>query len=219
MSTSAGYPTNLRMDNDDDHFGGLLYMPHYYDFFCEQNKPYKSFNKRILKKAFKIRSYEAQEFKCPMLYGEFGFPSTAKGYLSGMKDFLSLADKHRASWCYWSYDKTVHNDRGFLNKDGSIASNGFLLELVRIYPQKIAGMNPEFRFDGQTFNMSWECDVGAYTSLPEPTEIYVPSAWEIALGTGGGACRVGNKVVVEPDPKNNRQWIKIVVTNRNGFPQ
>jgi len=218
MSTSAGYPSNLRMDNEDENFRGLLYMPHYYDFLCEQDKPYKSFNKNVMKRAFNIRSYEAQEFKCPMLYGEFGFPTGARGYMSAFKDFLYLADKHRVSWSYWSYDKTIHNDRGFLNEDGTVAQNGFLLMLVRIYPQRVGGENPHWTFDGKTFEMEWECDVGSYTSLPEPTEIFVPEVWEIEAFSTGPYCRIGNKVICEPNPMSKDQWVKIVVKNRKGFP-
>lgn len=218
MSTSAGYPTNLRMKKAKSNFSGLVYMPHYYDFFCEQDKPYKRFNKLVVKRAFNIRSYEAQVFKCPVVYGEFGFPSSAKGYLSGMKDFMSLADRHRASWCYWSYDKLIHNDRGFLNDDGSVAKNGFLLELVRIYPQKIFGVNPKFKFDGKTFEMEWEFDTPTSVPLPKPAEIYVPAAWDVEIESLGPACRAGNKVFVEPYTPSKRQWVKIILKDRNGFP-
>lgn len=213
MSTSAGYASNVRVNND--RFKGFVYMPHYYDFFCEQGKPYKWFNKQVMKRGMNIRSYEAQEFECPMIYGEFGFPIGAKDYLKAFSDFLLLSDRHSVGWCYWSYDKLIHNDRGLLNEDGTPAANGILSKLVRIYPQRIVGHKIPYKFDGDVFTMSWKSPNGFHPGL---IEIFVPAAWEVIIDTDNPCRRSGNKVFVTPYPEGCKNKVKITVKNRNGFP-
>lgn len=217
MSTSAGYPTNIRLKNDSP---GFLYMPHYYDFFCEQNKPYKWFNRQVLKRSMNIRSYEAQEFKCPVIIGEFGFPTGAKNYLKALDDFFELADKHRIGWAYWSYDKIIHNDRGFLNEDGTPADNKFLSKLVRIYPQFIQGRNEKYQFVNDVFTMTWDYNPSDYTApISAPTQIYVPSSWDVIIETDNTFSKNDNKILVEHSMNSNTNKIIITVVNRNGFPQ
>jgi endoglycosylceramidase len=219
MSTSAGYPSNLRMKNFYENFFGLLYMPHYYDFFCEQNKPYKWFNRQVMKRGMNIRSFEAQEFECPMIIGEFSFPPTSEGNLKALNDFLRLADKHRVGWTYWSFDKACHNDRALINDDGTVAKNGFLKSLVRIYPQRIAGTNHKYDFDGTVFRMTWDYDASSYISpISGTTEVFVPRSWDVLVDTKNPYCRVGNKILVEPLLGQKWQTVRISVLNRNGFP-
>jgi len=212
MSTSAGYPTNLRMDNE--RFIGAVYMPHYYDFFCEQGKPYGWFNKIAMKRALNIRCSEAQEFKCPMIFGEFRFPVVSKNYREAFSDFYQLCDEHSVGWTYWSYDKLVHNDRGLINDDGTPASNSILFDLVRIYPKRIVGEGARYGFDGNVFTMSWKStgDCGL-------VEIYVPAAWDVVIETENPYRVSGDTLFVTSYPKGCKNKVTVTVKSKNGFPQ
>jgi len=211
MSTSAGYPTNLEaLPWRPEAYQRVAYLPHYYDFFCEQNKPYERFNRYVMQRAFNIRLAEAQEFKCPIIFGEFGFPSQAKNYLQAMDDFLELADEHSVGWAYWSYDKTIHNDRGLILEDGT--PTPFLKSLVRIYPQRIPSKDAHFKFSQDVFTMCYK----AKDSLP--AEIYVPAEWDVMIDTQGTFQREGTKVILEKKPRSCEQTVRISVLSRNGFP-
>jgi endoglycosylceramidase len=209
MSTSAGIPTNMSFS------GSGVYMPHYYDFFCEMEKPYKLFNKLVMRRSMNIKAYEGQEFKSPVIYGEFGFPYQAKGYCRAFEDFISLADKHAAGWAYWSYDKETHNDRGCLDASG--APTVFLEMLVRIYPQKIAGDNPEYSFDGKKFRFSW--DPNEVSDYNTPTEVYIPEPWKVDIKCTCGHVREKGILSLYPGTSKKRQSLEVEVRQRCGFPR
>lgn len=219
MSTSAGYPTNLRVNNwKGTHFCGLVYMPHYYDFFCEQRKPYRWFNRQVMKRGMNIRSSEAEEFESPMLYGEFGFPLAVKNCKKAYQNFLDLADKHTVGWCHWAYDKNIHSEYGLITEGGKPTE--YLGLLVRIYPQRIGGTNAKYSFKKDVFKMTWDYKDSDWISpINNPTEVYVPESWEVEIESDCPFARTDTKVLFDHRSNGKRKHnVKITVKNRNGFP-
>ena len=199
MSTSTGIPTNLTFKPRLN----CVLSPHYYDYWCETNEPYKAFNKWWMKRAFEIKVREAQKYQTPLLYGEFGFPSNAPGYLDGMEDFLNLADKYAVGWTYWSYDITPHNDRGFLNADKS--GNDFLKKLVRIYPQRIAGDNPTYSMKDGKFSLYYD-----KTGASGNTEIFIPNMVFFEVEQSTGTCTYDtttSRLLVENGPGKSQYTV------------
>lgn len=214
MSTSAGYPTNMRKPIwYGDPRMTIGYMPHYYDFFCEQGKKYTWFNKLCMKRGMNIRSAEAQEFSTPMIIGEFGFPGSSKGHIEALDDFLALADRHSASWAYYSFDQPFCSDRPLLDENGN--PTVFLAHLVRIYPMRINGLDVRYCFNDDVFTMTWKNAIGPNFT---ESEIFVPEEWEVEITADGGYRREGRRVFVDCAGPGNPHKVTIRVLNRNGFP-
>lgn len=162
IQTSAGLPTGLRVKGN----GRIVYFPHYYDRLVHDGDNYDELNYKILEKSMKIKVLEAQRFKSPLLIGEWGMRHH-KGYLTFLRDFCDLCDKYAVGWAYWSYDKEEHNHYGIVDNDKKERPQ--MEELVRVYPQKIAGRNPRFEINGNKFTLTYIAhNCGA------PTEIFIP---------------------------------------------
>ncbi|MCX5759653.1 MAG: hypothetical protein NTU83_14345 [Candidatus Hydrogenedentes bacterium] len=110
---------------------------------------------------------DAQHFRTPMLYGEFGIAATTKGYREYLADFLDLLDKYHMNWTYYSYDKTSAESFGVLDDAGGEKEN--LNVLVRVYPQRIAGDEPVFQRKDRQFDLTY-----AANGSTAPTVVFVP---------------------------------------------
>lgn len=172
--TSTGAPTNL----DSKLFGTRnVHMPHYYPPFCHNKGNYNWFNRLLAKTAFRSKTVEARKLNSPALIGEIGISTTVKDYMSFVRDMVEAADKHKINWLWYCYDKEVYSGQGLIDNNGN--EREYLEELVRIYPQRIAGSNPKWYIKNNTF--CFECDYDATVS--GTTEIFVPAKYKYEIKT------------------------------------
>lgn len=161
IQTSTGLPTALNFTPQKS----AIYCPHYYDPFCHENRPYKSENQRLMARAIAIKAKEAQDFSIPVIFGEWGIPITVENYNQYITDFLDYTDDYCIGWSYFSYD--AGSPMAILDEAGGTRVS--LTLLSRVYPQKIAGINPVYAIKDTVFNLSYEkIDTRA------PTEIFIP---------------------------------------------
>ncbi|MBN1345083.1 MAG: cellulase family glycosylhydrolase [Phycisphaerae bacterium] len=161
--TSAGLPTQLRLEPDD----ACVYAPHYYDPVCHEGGPYSPMSRRLMQSAIRVKVAEALRFGTPMVFTEFGLPAVVVGRRDYLRDFLGLMNRYHLGWTYWSYDRQQHCSFGVLDNDGS--PNDRLDCLVMVYAQRIAGRNPEMSWGDGSFELSYEP-----TACEAPTVVFVP---------------------------------------------
>jgi endoglycosylceramidase len=173
MYTSAGIPSDLRFTPNKNwvsviNNSSAVYCPHYYDALIHEGASYKSLNKAIMKRSMVIKQAEAQRYDAPLLIGEFGISSSVTGHAQYLKDFVELANTNLVGWCYYTYDKKSSDDFGLLNNDGT--PTDLLGAIQCVYPQRIAGKNPEIEISANNFCLDYETD----TAISGPTEIFIP---------------------------------------------
>jgi len=197
MSTSAGLPTCLKFYPETK----AVYYPHYYDLIVDAKKPYGEISKVIMNKVVPTKVAEAQKFRVPIMFGEFGMSSADTGSFNFdyLKDLLNLFDQHSAGWTYWSFDPNMYNDYGIVDDNGN--DKPVLGVLVRIYPQKIAGMNPKWACGDHEFVLE-------YGSLQKDgiTELFIPKNMQIAVETEGTWAQDGQKLIY----KNTEHYSQII---------
>jgi len=162
---STGIPS-LLIKNVYTHWRNFI--PHYYPPFCHDIGTYNIIDKWLMKLAIKSKAREAQIIKSPFIIGEFGLSASIKNKVNSINDFSNLADKYHMSWLWWSYDKEEHSAYGLLDTNGN--PNATMKELTRAYPQKIAGLNPVFHNNKNTFYIEYTCDTSSIFS----TDIFIP---------------------------------------------
>jgi endoglycosylceramidase len=177
MSTSTGIPSCLKFEAS----AGTVYSPHYYDMFVDAQKPYGSANYEVMKKAIAVKVREAQEFKSPILYGEFG---ATPNYLDYLKDLLNEFDRYSVGWTYYSYDLPQHSAFAFIDENKNPRQT--LSVLVRVYPMKIAGNKPVYNTSSNQFLLSYE-----KIETNQPTVIFIPEGLTITVETAGKYERSG----------------------------
>jgi endoglycosylceramidase len=164
MFTSAGLSTGLKFAPPPD----CGYAPHYYDPLCHEGVPYTCVAKFWMKVTVWQRLQDARRLGMPILFGEFGVDSSKEGHLDLLGDFLDLADAHRMSWAYYSYDKASHETFSITDDDGNEKPQ--LTRLVCVYAQRIAGERPEFQFGKTSFGLAYDS-----IDTPAPTIVFVPA--------------------------------------------
>ena len=167
MFTSAGVPTRLTFQPG----ANCVYAPHYYDPLCHEGAPYTLWARLWMNLIVKSRVKDAQRFRTPMCFGEFGIGQNVDGYLRYLSDFLGLMDRYHISWIYYSYDKSSDEAFGVLQNPET--ENPQMTKLVRLYPQRIAGRNPVIRYRERCFDLSYDpVDTSA------PTVVFIPRSFE-----------------------------------------
>lgn len=164
MSNSAGIKTYLKFRPDSL----CVYAPHYYNLICESYKPYNPGNGKQIRDALEMKACEARNFGVPMLIGEFGISQRSDRYYGYLQDFCDAADSFGASWTYWAYDKMQYSGFGLLNDDGTPSRQA--LAVRRVYPQRIAGDNPTWWYNGKMMTLEYDAK-----GLGVPTVIFIPS--------------------------------------------
>jgi len=110
------------------------------------------------------------------MVGEFGLDETKPGALDFLTETLNMFDKIASGWTYWSYDR---GSWGVLSNEGEEMKKADVLE--RPYPQKVAGTQPDYRWNlnEKVFTLSYQA-----TGSELPTEVYLPirhwtEGWEL----------------------------------------
>lgn len=158
IATASG----LRFQPD----AGSVYYPHYYDPLAHEGLPYTAAGNYLLRLFVEQRVHEACRFGTPLMFGEFGIGTSVEGYGDYLTDFMNLMNEFHLGWTYWSYDK---DGFGILNPDGTPKGN--LAYLIYVYPQRIAGRNPEMRYAPGRFYLAYDP-----IDTPAPTLLFIP-AW------------------------------------------
>ncbi|HVP09574.1 MAG TPA: cellulase family glycosylhydrolase [Phycisphaerae bacterium] len=179
--TSAGLPSQLRFQPDPD----CVYSPHYYDVFCHEGGDYADLNAWWMRQAVDGKVAEARAYGTPACYGEFGISTQVMGWQRYLDDFIGLMNTYHLSWIYYSFDKINQEGFGIVDENG--AANERLAHLVEVYPQRIAGRNPEIQYGPRSFQLQYDpIDTAA------PTVVFVP-------GSLGGVRATANGSTVAPD--------------------
>jgi endoglycosylceramidase len=164
LYASGGLPTSLRFKPGQN----CVYAPHYYDPFCHEGRPYGGINRKLLQMRLSGMASEAAKFGTPVVLGEFGISPRVPNYLMYLMDVLNLADQYTFGWVYYSYDRFFDEEFGIISD--SLTEQPNMSRLVRVYPQRIAGDNPVYRFDKGRFVLEFDAAGG-----PAPTEIFIPA--------------------------------------------
>ena len=164
--TSTGVPSRLRFKPKP----GSIYCAHYYDPLCHEGRPYTDATRLTMRLGVETRVAEALDFGTPLLYDEFGVSPAVEGYREYLDDLTDVMDDYHLGWAYWSYDRSGDSSFGLLDENGG-PIEGLLAPLVSVYPQRIAGRNPEWRLTAREFELSYDPIATA-----APTEIFIPAA-------------------------------------------
>ncbi|HUT54348.1 MAG TPA: cellulase family glycosylhydrolase [bacterium] len=172
--TAAGMPANL----PPPAVKGAGYAPHFYDptLGFVHDQPYDLDPSRMNKVMDRYEKEARWMGNIPWLMGEFGVTNIAPNWQVYLQDFYNALDAHMASGTIWEYGK---GSMGPLNPDGSEKTE-FVNEIVRTYPQRIAGEPVSFGFDPATrvFTLTYNIVEG----VTGPTEIFIPEARHYPAG-------------------------------------
>lgn len=163
ICNSSGIPTFLEKFTNMP----AVYIPHYYDLWCHFGKPYKKFNKWLMKRALQIKASEAQKFNSPFIIGEFGIPAS-QHELEYIQDFTQHMEDLHGSWIWWSYDMEKNSTHALIDNDKN--DRRCLSKLIMIYPQRVFGINIKIERKEDYFSLSYE----SFYSSNIPTEIFIP---------------------------------------------
>ncbi|MBD3242382.1 MAG: cellulase family glycosylhydrolase [Chitinivibrionales bacterium] len=161
---SAGIPSALSFGTQ----GRCVYAPHFYDMLAGEVAYYGSTARLIMQEAMFTRVEEAVALGCPLLFGEYGISPSIDNYLQYLRDFNDEADKHLVGRIYWSYDRISHSEFGIIDDAGVPRPN--MDALVRVYPQRIMGRDPEISRTANRFSLNY-----TRTDGTAPTEIFIPA--------------------------------------------
>lgn len=161
---SAGLESRLSFDSD----GRCVYAPHFYDILGNSVDHYGSTSRLIMEEAMYKRVEEAARLGCPLIFGEHGISPAVSHHVQYLKDFHAEADKHLIGRVYWAYDRTANSEYGIIDNSGAPMPN--MDALVRVYPQKIMGRDPEFHLSEKRFALTYTRIDGS-----APTEIFIPA--------------------------------------------
>ncbi len=150
----------------------IVYSPHLYSINMEFLEHYSPESDSTLADWEANRNIEAAAQGAPLLCGEWGFhPDWGNAELF-MGEVLDMYDGMMASWTYWSYDGggwgIWEND-----EDGNFVERDNANDLVRPYPQSVAGIPRSFSYNPDTRVFAFAFDPSPSATLP--TEIYVPA--------------------------------------------
>jgi len=175
---------------DDPRSGAerLAYFPHLYAVLPEINLHYDPTTTPELDAWVSQRRSDLPALGEPLLIGEFGLPWDAGGDPLGyLRKILNTADELTSGWAYWSYDPG--NWAPVTGADHHESPNAN--ELVRAYPQRVAGRPLRYGYDPTTHVL--ELEFVDQTGVSGPTEIYIPAqrayadGWHVEMSDSSGS--------------------------------
>lgn len=144
----------------------LGYAPHLYETAVHDGNPYAP-DSPYVKEWERLRVSEAEALGGPLWFGEWGGPPDVDRMDDYFDDILSMADRARAGWSYWSWDPGGWSP---VTTDLEVSANG--RRLMRVQPRAVAGDPTSFAWNGETqrFDMTWTDLDG----VDAPTEVAIP---------------------------------------------
>jgi endoglycosylceramidase len=150
----------------------LVYAPHFYSFLIEggasEEGTYNAEGNVSHERWQASRKAEIDAQRAPLLIGEFGARAGTLNIEAYMRDTAEMADRLLSGWAHWSYDRRD----AFSPVDAEGKERPYVNELVRVYPQRIAGEPEHFEYDADRRRL-----ILSFFEKPGvtgPTEIYVP---------------------------------------------
>ena len=145
--------------------------PHMYVFATEATLTYTDANARRVLDWERERLEEVERLEISMWLGEFGTFAGVENVDRYMTDLVDMTERMMIGYAYWSWDC---GGFGLLawppDEDGFCADGPLMPQIVRPYPQAIAGTPVSFGFDGdtRTLTVAYERD----GRVSGPTEIF-----------------------------------------------
>lgn len=146
----------------------IAYAPHLYSFSYEAASSYSTSDHTVARwEAARIEESRTQNV--PIVMGEFGMDRTFPGAVQYLDDVLEMADRQRISWAYWAYTPGTW---GFWDP-ATMTEQSNIDQLVRVYPQRVAGTPTAWSWDRTThvFTLAFDARAG----VTGPTEIFLPA--------------------------------------------
>jgi endoglycosylceramidase len=173
LGPNQGFRSKLgKLEDPRDGEPRLVYFPHIYTLDLDICDKYLGMPLFINFWAHQ-RQIEARRFETPMMVGEFGLNENQPGALDFLYEVLAMYDKITSGWFYWSYDR---GSWGLQNKNGEELRKADVL--VRPYPRKIAGIQPNFHWQPEQRTFSLSYNIRTTNGQSCVTEVYLPPrAW------------------------------------------
>ncbi len=170
-----GQPSFIeKLEDPRDGEPRIAYAPHLYSIQFEFNQEYTPDKDNTLQNWERSRDTETEAQKAPLLLGEWGFDPAWPGADQFRRELLDMGDRMMLGWTYWSYDPWgwgiwESDDEGKFVRERESAN-----DLVRPYPQRVAGIPRSFGYDPDTRVFELAFDPSPSATLP--SEIYVPAS-------------------------------------------
>jgi endoglycosylceramidase len=170
-NTAAGGAMQFVPELDDPRAGPsrIVWAPHLYSVRYEASMSYDRGEDLTVSRWARSREEETRLHDWPILMGEFGMDPSYPGASEYLDDVLAMADETRINWAYW----TFNGSWGFWDPVAG-AERPHVAQIVRAYPQRVAGTPTAWSWDRatRTFSLTFEAAAG----VTGETEIFVPAA-------------------------------------------
>jgi hypothetical protein len=98
-----------------------------------------------MRMTMRMRAAEAEKFRSPLIFGEYGIGNRVNNHLQFVTDFLDECRRYQASCIWWTYDIDKYSEQALL--DDNKNEKEVVRALMDIYPQKIAGTDSQYYMD------------------------------------------------------------------------
>ena len=164
----------------------LLYAPHLYSVALEGGQSYDPANDSTVADWERHRAAEVERLGTALVCGEWGLAPSWENARLFMREALDAQDRLMAGWAYWDWGPSGWS---WLNAD--LTERETTDDIVRVYPQRIAGVPVSFGYDpdARTFRLEFV----DHPAVQGPTEIYIPArrfypdGWDLQLNDTAGS--------------------------------
>lgn len=164
----------------------LMYAPHLYSVGLENNQNYNPEIDHTVDKWEEHRGNEGQTLGTSLMLGEWGLHPEWTNARLFMREVLEMSDRLMAGWAYWAFDPG-----GWSWVDSDRSERVTVNDIVRVYPQAIAGLPKSFHFDADSFEFRLEFvdreGVSGPTEIYIPEQRFYPNGWELSVGDADGS--------------------------------
>lgn len=163
----------------------LLYAPHLYSIFLENAEAYDPQTDTTIADWEEHRRQEMETLNTPLVNGEWGLGSDWTNTQLFMKEVMDMYDRIMCGWAYWSWDP---GGWSWLNPDYTEKETADLI--VRVYPQRIAGIPKQFSYDTDTriFKLIFtdHPQIQGVTQIYVPEKRFYPAGWNLTVSDAEG---------------------------------
>ncbi len=163
----------------------LLYAPHLYSISLENNHAYDPQTDTTIADWEEHRRQEMETLSTSLLNGEWGLGSDWTNAQLFMKEVMDMYDRLMCGWAYWPWDP---GGWSWLNPDYTEKETADLI--VRVYPQRIAGIPKQFSYDTDTriFKLLFidHPQIQGVTQIYVPEKRFYPDGWNLTVSDAEG---------------------------------
>ncbi|HPO13584.1 MAG TPA: cellulase family glycosylhydrolase [Candidatus Hydrogenedentes bacterium] len=151
---------------------GSILAVHDYDIFLHVRKVYGRLTRWLMPRNMRVKVNIAESLHMPLLITEFGVAPDMTGFDDYLNDTVYWMNRYHIGWTYYSYDKSSDVRFGIVDDNGQ--ATPILEHLIQVYPQRIAGKNPEYTVGEKCFDLAYDpLDIDA------PTIIFIPRSLSV----------------------------------------